>query len=91
MDEVSAVPLTDTAGREAPLGRAAAPFTKAGMGRAVPAAGAAVTQVAEGAPPSGAGGLHGPGTAEPEIDHRRLVGKAADELRRSGIAFASGD
>ncbi|GAB2801200.1 DUF2786 domain-containing protein [Streptomyces chlorus] len=39
MDEVWAVPIADTARREAALGRAAALFTKAGMGRAVLAAG----------------------------------------------------
>lgn len=42
MDEVCAIPLADTARREAALGRAAALFTKAGMGRAVLAAGSEV-------------------------------------------------
>ncbi|WP_406000229.1 DUF2786 domain-containing protein [Streptomyces sp. NBC_00829] len=42
MDEVCAIPPADTARREAALGRAAALFTKAGMGRAVLAAGSEV-------------------------------------------------
>jgi hypothetical protein len=42
MDRVCAIPSTDTARREAELGRAAALFTRAGMGRAVLAAGGEV-------------------------------------------------
>ncbi|MEI5008415.1 DUF2786 domain-containing protein [Streptomyces sp. PmtA] len=42
MDEVCTIPSADTARREAALGRAAALFTKAGMGRAVLAAGSEV-------------------------------------------------